>query len=167
MSLVTRKQVFGVFDQVKLKPVCSAKEVSYSYEIVNIETRDIILSRQWTIKALIRLLGSTGWSASLLFAYGINRFSQDVAHQPGHPPSLIRVFACVLRISKDLRFLRADSEDLDQTGRMPRLIWVFAGRACHFVGFVMWRLKYWWKGHQTRTINNVGFTGIFMLLFVL
>ena len=31
----------------------------------------------------------------------------------------------------------AHSEDSDQTGRMPRLIWVFAGRTCHFVGFVM------------------------------
>ena len=28
----------------------------------------------------------------------------------------------------------------DQTGRMPRLIWVFAGRTCHFVGFVTMRL---------------------------
>ena len=34
----------------------------------------------------------------------------------------------------------AHSEDSDQTGRMPRLIWVFAGRTCHFVGFVMKRL---------------------------
>ena len=32
------------------------------------------------------------------------------------------------------------SEDSDQTGRMPRLIWVFAGRTCHFVGFIMRRL---------------------------
>ena len=38
---------------------------------------------------------------------------------------------------KDLSFLHADSEDSDQTGRMPRLIWVFAGRTCHFIGFVM------------------------------
>ena len=30
----------------------------------------------------------------------------------------------------------AHSEDSDQAGRMPRLIWVFAGRTCHFVGFV-------------------------------
>ena len=28
MSLVTRKPVFGVFDQVRLKPVCSATEIS-------------------------------------------------------------------------------------------------------------------------------------------
>ena len=34
----------------------------------------------------------------------------------------------------------AHSEDSDQTGRMPRLIWVFAGLSCHFVGFVMRRL---------------------------
>ena len=33
------------------------------------------------------------------------------------------------------------SEDSDQTGRTPRLIWVFAGRTCHFVGFAMRRLN--------------------------
>ena len=36
----------------------------------------------------------------------------------------------------------AHSEDSDQPGWMPRLIWVFAGRTCHFVGFVMTRLIY-------------------------
>ena len=30
----------------------------------------------------------------------------------------------------------------DQTGRMPRLIWVFTGRKVHFVGFFMRRLKF-------------------------
>ena len=35
----------------------------------------------------------------------------------------------------------AQSEDSDQTGRMPRMVWVFARRTCHFVGFVMRRLK--------------------------
>ena len=35
-----------------------------------------------------------------------------------------------------------DSEDSDQTGQMPRLIRVFAGRRYHFVGFVMRRLNY-------------------------
>ena len=34
----------------------------------------------------------------------------------------------------------AHSEDSDQTGRMPRLTWVFAGRTCHFVGFAKRRL---------------------------
>ena len=32
-------------------------------------------------------------------------------------------------VAKGPSFLHADSEDSDQTGRMPRLIWVFAGRA--------------------------------------
>ena len=35
------------------------------------------------------------------------------------------------------------SEDSDQTGWMPRLISVFAGRRCHFVGFVLRQLIYW------------------------
>ena len=35
---------------------------------------------------------------------------------------------CTQWVAKDPRFLHADSEDSDQTGRMPRLIWVFAER---------------------------------------
>ena len=35
---------------------------------------------------------------------------------------------CAQWVAKDPRFLHADSEDFDQTGQMPRLIWVFAGR---------------------------------------
>ena len=47
----------------------------------------------------------------------------------------------------------AHSEDSDQTGRMPRQIWVIAGRTCHLVGFVIWIVKLppttW---HKWRTI---------------
>ena len=49
----------------------------------------------------------------------------------------------------------AHSEDSDQTGQMPRLIWVFAGSTQsdqnlrwahnHFVGFVVSRLKLFWQ----------------------
>ena len=35
---------------------------------------------------------------------------------------------CAQWVTKDRRFLHADSEDSDQTGPMPRLIGVFAGR---------------------------------------
>ena len=45
--------------------------------------------------------------------------SED-SDQPGHPPSLIRVFA--VRMKKATHWVH--SEDSDQTGRMPRLIWV-------------------------------------------
>ena len=46
---------------------------------------------------------------------------------------------CAEWVAKDPSFHHADSEDSDQTWQMPRLIWVFAGRTCHFVGFVMRR----------------------------
>ena len=35
---------------------------------------------------------------------------------------------CAQWVAKDPSFLHADSEDSDQTGRMLRRIWVFAGR---------------------------------------
>ena len=47
---------------------------------------------------------------------------------------------CAQWVAKDQSFLRADREDSDQTGRMPRLISL---RWAHtdIVGFVMSRLK--------------------------
>ena len=36
MSLVTRNLVFGIFDQVRLKPACSASEATYSLEILDL-----------------------------------------------------------------------------------------------------------------------------------
>ena len=47
--------------------------------------------------------------------------------------------------AKNPRFLHANSEACDQTGRMPRLIRVFTGRTDHCVRFVMLSLnfKYW------------------------
>ena len=41
--------------------------------------------------------------------------SED-SDQPGHPSSLIRVFACAQWVTKDPSFLRVDSDDSDQTG---------------------------------------------------
>ena len=55
---------------------------------------------------------------------------REDSDQPGHPPS-----QCV---AEEPMFLHADSKDSDQTGRMSRLIWVFAARRCHFVGLVVW-----------------------------
>ena len=47
---------------------------------------------------------------------------------------------CAQRVAKNPSFLHADSEDSDQLGRIPRLIWVFAVRTCHSVGLVVRRL---------------------------
>ena len=54
-------------------------ETTYSFEISTLASRGIILSRHQTTK-MLRLRGCAGWSATLLFAYSINRFSHDVAY---------------------------------------------------------------------------------------
>ena len=60
-------------------------------------------------------------------------------HRPADLRSLIKDHSSLgtLCVAEDQRFLQADSEDSDQTGQMPRLILVLAGRTGHFVGFVM------------------------------
>ena len=47
---------------------------------------------------------------------------------------------CAKCVAEDPKLIHADSEDTDQTGRMLRLIWVFAGRTDHFADFGMRRL---------------------------
>ena len=47
--------------------------------------------------------------------------------QPGHPPSLIRSSLSAWRKLRSLATHWMCNEDSDQTGRMPRLIWVFTG----------------------------------------
>ena len=63
--------------------------------------------------------------------------------QPGHRPSLIRVFLCAQWEAKDPSFFHTDSEESDQIGWKPRLIWVFAERTWHFVGFVKRRFTWY------------------------
>ena len=66
---------------------------------------------------------------------------------------------CAQWVAEDPMFLHADSEDFDQTERMPRLIWVFGGRtlilfvlsyrgsylvSCgHECSAIVWSLKMW------------------------
>ena len=61
---------------------------------------------------------------------------------------------CAQWVGKEPNALHADIEDSDQTGRMPRLILVFAGCTCYFVGFVMRRLK--WDGAVTPSSRAFG-----------
>ena len=72
-----------------------------------------------------------------------------------------------LRTAKTL--IRLGSEDSDQTGWMPRLIWVFAERKSHFVGFVVWRLNYIyatsWENLFLPYANNKGAVWSAPLLF--
>ena len=48
----------------------------------------------------------------------------------------------------------AHSEDYDQTVRIPRLIWVFAGHPGHIVGFIVQRLKYFLPGTSSKEEEN-------------
>ena len=41
------------------------------------------------------------------------------------------------------------TEKTDQTGQMPRLIWVLIGHTCHFVGFVMRQLILEWHNNKS------------------
>ena len=64
--------------------------------------------------------------------------TNKITSAPMDPPSLIRVFA--VRMQKKFESLATYwvySEDSEQTGRMPRLICVFAACTGHCVGFVM------------------------------
>ena len=76
---------------------------------------------------------------------------------------------CAHWVAKGPSFLHADSEDSDQTGRMPRLIWVFDGRNAimlvlsrggsfvfQTVAMVLnWPIKGWEKTTTKKTYNNL------------
>ena len=65
------------------------------------------------------------------------------------------------KIARVLSNPLSTSEDSDQSGQMPSLIWVFAGRTCHIVGFVVTRLMWlkpvlvaWGMLHFLVSLNN-------------
>ena len=78
---------------------------------------------------------------------------------PGHPPSLISL-RCALNGKLGTHTFFMQTAKTDQTGQMPRLILVFAGRICHFVGFVMRQLilcgfTFWECGRQIKEWQTV------------
>ena len=109
LSLVTRKPVFGVCDQLE------------AWDFAYIETTDIILSKQRIKKALIRLRECAGWSAPLLFAHGITG-SHDAVHLLG-----------ALWVAKAPKHLHVYSEDW--SGRMRKRgypDWTTCLKSCRF-----------------------------------
>ena len=83
--------------------------------------------------------------------------SED-SDQPGHPPSLIRVFAVCMKKGWVLSYPLSAQRRLWSDWGMPRLIWVFPGRTCHFVGFVMSWLKWFRITLEVFLINNFVFS---------
>ena len=88
------------------------------------------------------------WAMNLEFEPPHDKTSKMTVHPAktqislGIHPVWSESLLCAQWVAKDPWFLHADSEDSDQTGRMPRLIWVFSECTCHFVGFTMMRLIY-------------------------
>ena len=166
------------------------------------------IKRRATLKTLTRLGGCPGWSGSLLGSQvillvlscsgSIKRRAtswhnhkmacapSEDSDQPGHLPSLIRVFAvrikkawilsyplsihpvwsasslCTLiSVAKDPNLLQADSENSDQTGPMPRLIgagWSESSLGAQVIYFpALARLSWLQMSHIMRKICLWGF----------
>ena len=66
---------------------------------------------------------------------------------------------CAQWVAKGPSFLRTDSEDSDQIGRMPRLIWVFAERTLILLvlsclgSYSHWARLWGWRGGFTRVLS--------------
>ena len=78
-------------------------------------------------------LTTTGTSSTVIWASTWQNQQNECApsedsDQPGIRPVWSESSLFAQWVAKDPSFLHADSEDSDQTGRMPRLIWVFARR---------------------------------------
>ena len=81
--------------------------------------------------------------------------SED-SDQPGHPSLWSESSLSAWRKFGSLATLWAHSEDSDQTGRMPRLIWVFAGRTVIlFAGRTVILLVLSWGGSYDKENNKM------------
>ena len=85
------------------------------------------------LKILWTMLGHPSFEPKYDKTNKITEPSKD-SDQTGHPTSLISVFAA--RVAMDPLLLQVDSNDWSDS-LLPRLIWVLAGCACHYIGFVM------------------------------
>ena len=98
--------------QRRLRSAWASAQADQSLDCPHEESLGPKLPTERTVKTLIRLGGCPGWS----------------------------VFVVRMKKAWVLSYLLSTSEDSDQTGRMPRLIWFFAGHTGNFVVFVMRRL---------------------------
>ena len=113
-----------------------------------------------TVNAMIRLCGCAGWSGRSLFAdlrYFYPSSGSYVSRNMRKPnfwyvrPTKTQIRLRILAVWSEsslsasrnfasLAIQNAPSEDSDQTARMRRLIWIFAGRTCPKVRFLMLQL---------------------------
>ena len=65
-----------------------------------------------------------------------NKYTTNICLRPVWSESSLSTWRNIVSVATQWMHIK----DYDQTGRMPRLIWIFAGHKDHFVGFVKWRL---------------------------
>ena len=85
--------------------------------------------------------------------------SEDSA-QPGHPPSLIRVFAYRMKKAWVLSYPQSAQRRLWSDGRMPRLIWVFAGHTVILLVLSWSGSSGFHSDHLSLTITGASFNTI-------
>ena len=108
---------------------------------------NVTLTSQDVCCSVTSLNGNTAWSNDFIAVWSqLVQKGSSLAYEPPHDktnkvsvrpaktqislgirPDWSESSVCAQWIAKDPSFLHADSEDSDQTGWMPRLIWVFAG----------------------------------------
>ena len=71
----------------------------------------------------------------------ITEGGKELIESPHDKTNSVAVRPAKTYISLGIRPVWSESSLSDQTGRKPRLIWVFAGCTCHFVGFLTRRLN--------------------------
>ena len=80
MSIVVRKPVFGVSDQVRHKPDCTATEHGYRLEISDLSSKGESTIHIAKTKALISFAVTTKLICVFVIAYAKSRFSHNEAH---------------------------------------------------------------------------------------
>ena len=92
------------------------------------------LCAQWIAKGSVLLHADMRWLWDFTFEPPHDKTNKMTVRPSktqislGIHPAWSESSLCAQWIAKGSVLLHADSEDSDQTGRMPRLIWVFAGR---------------------------------------
>ena len=71
---------------------------------------------------------------------------------------------CAQRVAKDPS-IHADSEDSDQTGQMPRLIWVFTGRTTTLLVLSCGGSYWWYIAYLNSNCFSLGFSLSLSLVF--
>ena len=82
------------------------------------------------------------WAASWQNQQNVSVYLAKTQISLGIRPVWSESLQCAQWVAEDQMFLHVDSDGSDQTGRMPRLIWVFAVRKGNVIGFDMRRLKF-------------------------